>query len=104
MGEELEALRVAKKAQVPLKRHLENMPKNSQESEKEKWQTLRQQKQKNQQILELQRYKKVLITIFLKAYNYSLFFAFIKVSNIYNLNFQVIFETSYNSAIMSLKS
>ena len=58
MGEELEALRVAKKAQVPLKRHLENMPKNSQESEKEKWQTLRQQKQKNQQILELQRYKK----------------------------------------------
>ena len=67
MGEELEALRVAKKAQVPLKRHLENMPKNSQESEKEKWQTLRQQKQKNQQILELQRYKKFLVTIFLSV-------------------------------------
>ena len=77
MGEELEALRVAKKAQVPLKRHLENMPKNSQESEKEKWQTLRQQKQKNQQILELQRYKK-LDTYFPKSYNFSLFFVLIK--------------------------
>ena len=67
MGEELEALRVAKKAQVPLKRHLENMPKNSQESEKEKWQTLRQQKQKNQQILELQRLKRFLTSIFLEV-------------------------------------
>jgi len=54
MSEELEALRAAKQAQIPLQQHLQSIPKPSNDNEK-KWQTLRNNKVKMQQILELQR-------------------------------------------------
>ena len=58
MSEELEALRVAKQAQIPLQVHLQSSRDNDKENEKGKWQTLRQNKVKQQQILELQRWEK----------------------------------------------
>lgn len=55
MGEELEALRNAKQQQVPLYQHLNSIkPPASPDLEKEKWQTLRNKKVKQQQILEIQ--------------------------------------------------
>lgn len=59
MSEELEALRAAKQAQIPLQQHLQSLPKSAADPEKndneKKWQTLRHNKVKMQQILELQR-------------------------------------------------
>lgn len=60
MSEELESIRVAKQQQIPLQNFMQgnnlNTPdrSNNKESNKENWQTLRQKKVKNAQILDLQ--------------------------------------------------
>ena len=56
MGEELEALRRARDAQVPLQQHLnscETSPRDG--SDRERWQTLRNSKKKQAKILEIER-------------------------------------------------
>ena len=68
MGEELENLRMAKNSQLPLQKHIQTVSQsanqsagnplmpidNGQGNDSEKWRTLRKNKVKNQQILELQ--------------------------------------------------
>ena len=67
MSKELEALPAAKQAQIPLQQHLQSIPKPSNDNDK-KWQTLRNNKVKMQQILELQRFGKINQNLILPAY------------------------------------
>jgi hypothetical protein len=56
MGEELEALRQARNAQVPLQQHLNSCETSPREgADRERWQTLRNSKKKQAKILEIER-------------------------------------------------